>query len=858
MKINKINYKVFGKLENMELLFTNTLNVILGVNEAGKSTIFNSILSLIYGFKPSSRDKHPYTNWEKNEILFSGEIVESSELFVVERSLKSVPKFSLLNVDTNNVKTYRNDAIPFVKNVSEMLYESVFHLSADQLSKFEKESWESIQEKLIFNYGTDYLIKTSEVMSRLEQDINALWRKDKRGNPQINQLQAEISALKMKRHDVEKIYDLAKIKNERLESIQAEMDVIGREKSELNQLLKQHRDALPIKELKEKIELIHKSVYNETTFLRLSPKILEDIEIYQQRISELTERKEQLEEEVVLIERSLKPYSEQDLKLLDLNQDHDYLTTLLEDLMKLEHDEHLKLDELMKTKEKSANQFRLLFNIDLTENLNESLKKIQVLDLMSSLQKYAENHEKNIEIEKRIKLSYDANRKMNLIIGVMGVLLGILGLINNVFVGISFIGVAMIGYSIAKFKPTKKDDQLELFDLKELEHSINDAMHGIELPNYVWGDESQRFLSKLEQLIMTLFEEDSLEQKRLHILEQKKALESKIELHLSDYGIDTSRGAHLTLQFTIAQMDHLSKSDIEENKKKTKIEALRDRLISVQTDIIKFDEPLRELIGEVERFGDGDYQFGLNQINQNRELIMKMKLYEDELKRFDCDPSDIEDVSMEIIETLEVERIQLFNREKMLIEEKHQVINELSKYTEMMNLEEIDSNILIKEERLVELIEKRNQLMILNEIVKFSDERFRLQNQPNIINRVSYFMSKMTKGKYSEVLINEQMELQFLVGGEILPISKAFSKGTIQQLFFAYRLAIIEALDPDYALPLVLDEAFVNWDIHRFLETIDIISEISKKRQIFVFTCHHNVADLIKERTNCNLLEVSI
>jgi uncharacterized protein YhaN len=635
------------------------------------------------------------------------------------------------------------------------------------------------------------------------------------------------------------------------------MDVIGKEKTKLDHLLKCGREAMPIKLLKEKIDAIHKSIYNETEFMKLSPKIIDEIETYVRRISELKERSAQIEKEIDSTIKSLTPYSEQDLKLLKLSRDHDELNALLDELMKLDHDEHIKLDDLIKSKEKSASQFRLLFNMDLTDVLKVALKQIQVLDLMSSLQKYAENHEKNIEIEKRIQLNYDANKKMHLIVGVFGFLLLIIGWVNTSFLGISFIGVALIGYAVAKFKPTRKMDRQELFDLTELEQKIIGAMHGIELPSYVWGDDSQRFLSKLELLIMTLFEEDTLEEKWVNILEHKKNLENRITSLLTEYDINTSRGAKLTLQFTLAQMAHLSKSDTEENKKKTKLEALQDSLASLMTEVRKLEHSLNELKQEVERFGEGDYQFGYDQIVQNHEQILKIKLYEDELKRFNDPISDFEDVSEEKIEALEFERTQLFSREKALIEEKHQTMNEISKFNDMMNLEEIDSAILIKEEMLNELTEKRDQLMILSEVVKYSDERFRLQNQPNIISRVSYFMSKMTGGKYSEVLINEQMELQFLVDGEILPISKAFSKGTIQQLFFAYRLAIIEALDPENALPLVLDEAFVNWDIHRFMETIDIIDEISKQRQIFVFTCHHYVADLIKEKSGCNMQEVS-
>jgi uncharacterized protein YhaN len=147
--------------------------------------------------------------------------------------------------------------------------------------------------------------------------------------------------------------------------------------------------------------------------------------------------------------------------------------------------------------------------------------------------------------------------------------------------------------------------------------------------------------------------------------------------------------------------------------------------------------------------------------------------------------------------------------------------------------------------------------MILLEMIKYGDERFRLENQPDIINHVSAYMRQMTDGKYTDVMVSESFELQFLVEGELLPLSKAFSKGTIQQLFFAYRLAVIDALDPDRALPLVLDEVFVNWDAIRLKKTLDLLSEIATRRQIIFFTCHTELAEKFKGLSNAKILEVN-
>jgi uncharacterized protein YhaN len=129
--------------------------------------------------------------------------------------------------------------------------------------------------------------------------------------------------------------------------------------------------------------------------------------------------------------------------------------------------------------------------------------------------------------------------------------------------------------------------------------------------------------------------------------------------------------------------------------------------------------------------------------------------------------------------------------------------------------------------------------MVMAEILKYADDKFRRENQPDILNRVSGLMAAMTLGKYQKVLISENFELQFLVNNEVIPVSKAFSKGTLNQLFLAFRLAVIEMINKGKTpLPIVLDEAFVNWDDQRLAATYKVLEDFGKRHQIIILTCH--------------------
>lgn len=145
-------------------------------------------------------------------------------------------------------------------------------------------------------------------------------------------------------------------------------------------------------------------------------------------------------------------------------------------------------------------------------------------------------------------------------------------------------------------------------------------------------------------------------------------------------------------------------------------------------------------------------------------------------------------------------------------------------------------------DKLNNLKENRNQLLILQKIVEISDKRYKEKNQPDIIKNASKYIKKMTKGKYSDLRLIEEGDKSILAlkyKGEIIKIGDNLSQGTINQIYLSFRLAIIEKIDcGESKLPLIFDEAFINWDSGRLKETLELLKEISDKRQVIIFTCH--------------------
>lgn len=108
-----------------------------------------------------------------------------------------------------------------------------------------------------------------------------------------------------------------------------------------------------------------------------------------------------------------------------------------------------------------------------------------------------------------------------------------------------------------------------------------------------------------------------------------------------------------------------------------------------------------------------------------------------------------------------------------------------------------------------------------------------------IVNRV---LSRSTLGRYSRVIMGNDLELSVSTpsGTPSAPTSLKpanLSKGTLDQLYFAVRFALLEFLSPGDGSPLILDDALVHWDPNRRSATLELLDEISAKRQVLLFTC---------------------
>lgn len=120
----------------------------------------------------------------------------------------------------------------------------------------------------------------------------------------------------------------------------------------------------------------------------------------------------------------------------------------------------------------------------------------------------------------------------------------------------------------------------------------------------------------------------------------------------------------------------------------------------------------------------------------------------------------------------------------------------------------------------------------LEEAIQALQRRF----APRIICRAEEFLSRLTRGRYTELQLSQELKLTVTAADEVAGRSCLWrSDGTADQMYLALRLAVWEALMNGG--PLVIDDALVRFDKHRLDAAAALLEELAKEHQILVFSC---------------------
>lgn len=132
---------------------------------------------------------------------------------------------------------------------------------------------------------------------------------------------------------------------------------------------------------------------------------------------------------------------------------------------------------------------------------------------------------------------------------------------------------------------------------------------------------------------------------------------------------------------------------------------------------------------------------------------------------------------------------------------------------------------------------------------------------PRLASKMSRILTGLTDGAYTKVFVDGQLHVSLQAGAtdsttgsvfssdnssmtsRVIPL-ESLSRGTIEQVYLAMRLAVIELLFPQGGMPLILDDCFLTYDDDRLAATLSWLAE-NYPGQVLIFTCQKREAALL-------------
>ena len=130
-----------------------------------------------------------------------------------------------------------------------------------------------------------------------------------------------------------------------------------------------------------------------------------------------------------------------------------------------------------------------------------------------------------------------------------------------------------------------------------------------------------------------------------------------------------------------------------------------------------------------------------------------------------------------------------------------------------------------------------------SQIEKISEEYY-LEMADEMNGEISKWISLLTKGTYDSARLDKDGKLWILAEEREVP-PESLSRGTLEQIYLALRLAVGSVLMQEEDMPIFLDEAFAMYDDVRLAETLKALAKTRK--QIFIFTCQKREAAILQQ-----------
>ena len=854
MKILSCHIEAFGAMRDRSFPDLNAPVVIIeGDNEAGKSTFFHFLQTMLYGIYPVSEEKHPYAPRDGGARMEGSLTMEPDNggQYTVTRRLRSTVTGELVGPDGRS-EALGNRNARFM-HISREVYEAMYALSLYDLVALQDKdkAWQAVQDRLVGGVGGDLIRPARSVMEELDAEAKALWRSKYDRGSESKKIAERLAELRGDLGDAKKRdEELRALSNQVEEDVQRSGD-LHEERRNLRVEKRKIDRLAPIRERLRQIDNARQEAGDPAELAGLPDDPAMDLGTIAGKIGEAEKQQKQLDSEREDAGRILAAVEAGKGFDMDMRSGNPY-DGLLRDRQRAEDDLKRAQGQLV---EKARQMLTAAWDDRFADilagiapvALRERIEAFEDMQRQADARKQAEEARRQAEASQRVgegrRLDADAARKAlrnrAVVTGLLlaaAIVLVALGR-TELAIGIGLAGV-FAGYMayqawaqgkrvapspVHLLASTRPLEEVEA-DVVQRRGDVLALVDGLPIPE-----------SRLERPDMTLVSElmslqDAVQARRDA---QERMVERMVELKA-------------TAQ---REQDRIAEACGVREQERV--------LLAAQQ---------HELEASLCAVGNDDLQQGISVAAARKKAYRLAQTLEEKMET-DFADEDMTEVRREI-ETLEREGVAWAVSDDSVIrldDRLEELDEEIRALTERRTAAQKDIESLLKQPTLAALESEREQLRselkaieerhdrlrLLQHIVREADRRFREAHQPDVLRRASGYVQTITGGRYERFDYDEDEKLRVYEAGNTRrpwPVGAPLSQGALDQMYLAIRFALVDHLDESKeSLPVFLDEVFVNWDRDRRARCYDIFFEAAARRQVFVFTCHPWLAEEMEQ-----------
>lgn len=783
MRIKSISTKNFGKLANKKISFTKDLTVVKGPNEAGKSFSIEAITQCLYGDASSgaANIREHCRKWgSEGSFSLELEIESRGKNYRVIRDFEN-KKNILVMPDGTEIKdkeTVRKLVAQLVGLPSDLAFEATACIPQEEVEKIGSavSSLREIIEGRLAGSGMDTNKIVSKIIKAKERICS---RSGKKGElVYVDSLINDSGQdLSIKRERLSELTD----NKMKLEKVNQKLQKDGQALEDKEKAYKGSLEYITAKERFEKAEKEFDSVQEDMEMYKRAIKKIQNSTVDHNKL------KSKLESLSLIIDKG-KAYQEAVESYMELEKESSELKKKISILKKHEIQ--------IKKKQKEIDSYKEVDYVAL-----QNARKIpgEIKGLRSSLAEQLFGIQ--VELEKDIEYSIIADRKK---------VKGLSAEMHEEAI-VRFPGIASV-----QVRNLTGEDMPIVEEIERKEEVLNRLFKRYSVKNieeleelYEKREKAIDEINTIKTKVETLLDKDDLSNLQANLKELEKDLKKE----------NTAREKLESFAITSPELS-------KKNEDRTKLREKKDEL----EDIITKNK------GMLEAIGDDEDELKTQKKNAAKELaVAEAKL--DESKIYECSPEEFARLERET-ETLRKEVKELNENQ---IELNVKIKQETLGAEDIAAVEESLSELERKRER---LDHKYRVLDIINDNIAWARESSISQFSKGIEDQMSKILSKITDGKYKKVIVDKNLGVSVFSSekGELINIDDKIdqlSKGTVDQVYLAARLAILGLIAIEEKPPLILDDTFVSFDdMGRRERAFKILESIAKDYQVLYFTCH--------------------